>query len=168
MTNFNEPWTVVKWDGEVYIASDSVRIAVFEDRHTEIYLQNAEANAHRIIACVNALEGIPTEDIPDMKKYLTGARSYGQLVHDMRQAQAERDELLRALELLVETTSPEFSERYGFAEQRKHAVHVILGLKSQRPEPQKPISENGTYAPSIPPTVRNPLTLKEITWTGKV
>lgn len=66
-------------------------------------------------------------------------------------SEQQRLPLMIALELLVEATSPEFSERYGFAEQRKHAVSVIKDIKCQRPRPITPFADKSTFAPSIPP-----------------
>lgn len=55
-TGINRPEHVLEWDPGVYPAPDGES----EDTEHEQYLE-AEANARRIVAAVNAVEGIPTE-----------------------------------------------------------------------------------------------------------
>jgi hypothetical protein len=56
---------------------------------------NTEANADRIVACVNACAGIPTEDLPLVLPRQQA--DIGKLVSDYRKTQAQRDEALALL-----------------------------------------------------------------------
>lgn len=56
----------------------------------------ARANARRIVACVNACEGVPTE-VLEAEKYINSA-SFGL----RRSIKKQRDELLAALEMVLD------------------------------------------------------------------
>lgn len=58
-----------------------------------------EANARRIVACVNACSGISTENLEQNNPIAEGLRNLNQL---LRTAEAQRDALLVALESLVD------------------------------------------------------------------
>lgn len=61
----------------------------------------AKANAARIVACVNACAGIDNETLADMSQYFgKQGRTYYTLVADMREAQAERDNLKKEVQSL--------------------------------------------------------------------
>jgi hypothetical protein len=74
--------------------------------------KNPEADAARIVACVNACQGISNEILSDMSNYFgKKGRTYYTLVQDMRQAQQQRDELIQAVEgalLQFGNKEPEF------------------------------------------------------------
>ena len=59
-----------------------------------------EANARRIVACVNACEGIPTDDLEDTK-LLPMLDSYGVAIQQRDDLQAQVDELLKAANHLL-------------------------------------------------------------------
>lgn len=95
----NEPWSI---EGQEY---DAHRIVDTEGNaicqlwfKTEEPMDNQDANAKRIVACVNACAGITNEELADMQRYFgKEGRTYYTLVSDMREAQKQRDELLEAL-----------------------------------------------------------------------
>jgi hypothetical protein len=74
------------------------RVYKGENQHSP----NAEANAERIVSCVNACEGITNEQLKDMAAYFgKEGRTYYTLVKDMREAQKQRDDLLEALKKIA-------------------------------------------------------------------
>ena len=58
-----------------------------------------EANARRIVACVNACEGISTENLEDNRPVKWLAQQYNEVVK-------QRDELLEALQALMDDEAP--------------------------------------------------------------
>lgn len=91
-----EPWYASKEDGNwrVMAADENGGYTL-----ADMYCDDPEANSRRIVACVNACAGIPTEELV-RAKYLNTA-SYA-----MRQkAEKQCDKLLAALEQLVIVTA---------------------------------------------------------------
>lgn len=89
-----EPWYASKEDGNwrVMAADENGGYTL-----ADMYCDDPEANSRRIVACVNACAGIPTEELV-RAKYLNTA-SYA-----MRQkAEKHRDELLAALKKFLDS-----------------------------------------------------------------
>lgn len=86
----------------------------------------SNANAARIVACVNALEGIdnPASFVEVVKKLELDA---------YEKMKAQRDELLAALEGIIDFTTPEFAEKWGFGPQRHTAKNTVLKAKGGQP-----------------------------------
>lgn len=74
MSEYNEPWYQAGGEGSI----------IFNDYGEEV--EGSYHDAHRIIACVNACAGIPTEALPNLLQ--------------------QRDQLLAALEALVLFSNP--------------------------------------------------------------
>jgi hypothetical protein len=96
------PWLVV---GEDYrypgIDSQVNSVVIFGDRNEETGVRgkdrnNSIANARRIVACVNALDGVSTEHL---EQY--GLPDFAQKISDLAQ---QRDELLHALKEVLSIT----------------------------------------------------------------
>ena len=55
----NSPPQIIYW-GLIAILSDSDKVYIWQNTHT---VQDHEANARRIVACVNACKGISTQEL---------------------------------------------------------------------------------------------------------
>ena len=82
----------------------------------------AQQHARRIVACVNACEGVPT-DVLENTVQRGGALMYQQ--ERRKAAEAQRDELLAALESLVLFTNPKPSNAVAL----NNAHQVIARVK---------------------------------------
>jgi DNA-binding transcriptional regulator YiaG len=110
-----EPWEVKLLTG-IDSKKTGTTVLVFtspsDSIDTGLRGKNPEADAARIVACVNACEGISNEFLSDMSNYFgKQGRTYYTLVQDMRQAQQQRDELIKAVEaalLQFNNKEPEF------------------------------------------------------------
>jgi sigma54-dependent transcription regulator len=91
-----EPWSINEWpqqDTSIGIGAVGTPI-IARVALRDVSINEQRANAHRIIACVNACAGIPTVALV-AEKYIQTAS------YRMRQsAEQQRDELLAALETL--------------------------------------------------------------------
>ncbi len=89
-----EPWEVGDDAGEPWIMADGHRSVVHSLGAVD------EADARRIVACVNACARIPTEALEEgfIEKALRGLKSYV----DASKADAEFDEHLRSLKAKLE------------------------------------------------------------------
>ena len=102
------PWHTGGKDGRIVYAADGFAVAdatVFHGRHRAKDAAPTETqNARRIVACVNACEGVPTaylekNGLPSVDEYLTEEK--------------QRDELLKAILELLEAQKQESKERGG-------------------------------------------------------
>lgn len=107
MNHTETPWVLCQQDGAklayTIFASSQLKAGWIEVAEWDSYVAlagglnsgNAEANARRIVACVNACEGISTENL-----------EYGlpvkELVQQCNEAIWQRDELLAALEEIAQ------------------------------------------------------------------
>jgi hypothetical protein len=57
----HEPWTYVHFPKSDTLSIDRAYVKIGSKTRAELGGSDAEANARRIVACVNALKGIPTE-----------------------------------------------------------------------------------------------------------
>lgn len=130
-----EPWIASKLS-EMFNESEILGpdgINILSDRYGPDGKVSHE-DAARIVACVNACKGISNDVLEELNgelgKYLSEqGRSIYTLVKDMREAQQQRDELLAALEGLVNHTTMEFAEKWGFLPQRELASQVYDRVK---------------------------------------
>lgn len=94
-----EPWSIGRYDeisastsdnfgGRINLVGVSTPITAGPD------MDEAKANARRIVACVNACAGINTENLEQNKPLLSGLRSLNDRI---RNAERQRDQLLAAL-----------------------------------------------------------------------
>ena len=90
------PW---KTEGEgihaIIRGGDATIVAVRHRLPADVH----EANARRIVACVNACEGISTENLEDNRPVKWLAQQYNEVVK-------QRDELLEALQALMDDEAP--------------------------------------------------------------
>lgn len=87
------PWIVEKAHDIDAIAWVGQFAILPKDHGTNVARGNTEADARRIVACVNACAEIPTDDLEDTK-LLPMLDAYGMAIH-------QRDVLLAALECLL-------------------------------------------------------------------
>lgn len=131
----NEMWMVAA-PRDAVILTENGRI-------TEVKL-DPEANARRIVACVNACAGIPDSILSDAAK---DGVPVGQIEHLMmlidkrRTAEQQRDELLAALKAIAtsdpeesETNSCEWAEAEYFYKVRDFAAAVIAKAEGKGDE----------------------------------
>lgn len=83
----------------------------------------AEANARRIVACVNAFAGISTENIEENKPLAEVLRWLNERI---RMAEQQRDKLLAALTEIAELDILKYHHAYAIA---KGAIEEIEALK---------------------------------------
>lgn len=107
------------------IASNGGTVATFTD-------EPSEADARRLVACWNACEGITTERLEEIDKpllmHLTGAdRRAARMVQERRELEAQRDELLAALQGLLMAVQRSVCECSGPAQDA--ALAVIAKVK---------------------------------------
>lgn len=141
------PWVV---SGEITNTTSNIdidsgdktiaRIAAYEFYNCSI--EETNANAQRIVACVNACEGMknPVEHIEqlrglyeDLHAVQDASRKTNErnvmLERQRDQLQAERDELLEVLKDLMDHTTMEFAEYNGFGPQRNKVSQVYDRIK---------------------------------------
>ena len=98
-----EPWRVHQdASGDVFVSSEltSFHIAEIGSEDDETVIPDAR----RIVACVNACEGIPTDDLEDTK-LLPMLDSYGVAIQQRDDLQAQVDELRAKADDLLEILS---------------------------------------------------------------
>ena len=98
-----EPWRTDAECGfpqDIHDSKGNLFLRCGSDFDNEIY---GEANARRIVACVNACAGLPTEVLERYKLGVIGV--------DYKSTKQQRDELLAALERSLE--SFEYIAKYG-------------------------------------------------------
>jgi hypothetical protein len=110
MKNTPQPWELRKMHGTEMYGGKSNASDWF------LFECALEKDAARIVACVNACAGISNEELKDISQYFgRDGRTYYTLVADMRKAQAQRDELLEALEMaaavMTACDAPEVSQK---------------------------------------------------------
>ncbi len=95
-----EPWHTAERSGFPFHIDDargeSVAMMLADDDHDE---QRGLDNARRIVACVNACAGIPTEMLEERRECA------GAWFPELENAKKQRDELLAALEFMLERIS---------------------------------------------------------------
>lgn len=109
-----EPWNVL--DGIRISASIKNEIGGGSDSHC-VALTNklmgaevAEANARRIVACVNACDGIPTEYLEGEPSHIESKRM---LKYCVAWYKSDRDDLLAALEKIAAISTSHISDVHG-------------------------------------------------------
>lgn len=85
-----EPWTAARRSAVVEIHAQNDMVGIFQGT----LLDADEANARRIVACVNACAGMPQDDV-DALTQAGGVMGLTVYADDMRQ---QRDQLLAAIE----------------------------------------------------------------------
>lgn len=101
--------------------ADGVPVCII-DSMQEASREEERETARRIVACVNACEGVPT-DVLENTVQRGGALMYQQ--ERRKAAEAQRDELLAALERLVLFTNPKPSNAVAL----NNAHQVIARVK---------------------------------------
>lgn len=76
-------------------------------------LTNLEANARRIVACVNACEGISTEHLENSLPIVELVGRHSEALREIEALKAERAELAGALNALVDDINTLASESHG-------------------------------------------------------
>lgn len=94
-----EPWRVVR--GEITYRSDDDDQSFGMNCPVDIV---DDANARRIVACVNALQGVPTEFLEKAVQMGITDVSQGNLFSSRVELRSQRDQLLEALEKMVQVT----------------------------------------------------------------
>lgn len=84
-----EPWSVVEVDNSSDMQVTPSHCIISGDTYIAAMESDSDENASRIVACVNACTGIPTEKLEEHKVSLCG-KSYVEL-------EQQRDDLLAAL-----------------------------------------------------------------------
>ncbi len=94
-----EPWEAYGLRGKariddcsgvrVYRDSEPVTIAITDD-DLLLSVEEQEANAARIVACVNACAGIPTKQLGDVKAVVNRLRESQRLLHAYMRAERDR------------------------------------------------------------------------------
>jgi len=84
-----------------------------------VTIEEQQANAERIVACVNACAGIENP-----KKLKNSHREYLLTRSLLREAEKQRDLLLEVLKEIIDHTTIDFAERNGFGPQRLKASEV--------------------------------------------
>lgn len=118
-----EPWSV--YEGEEFdgiIDSHGQHIAEMWMREDWPY----GANARRIVACVNALQGVKTEALEDAVKHGIIDVSTGNLFSSRLKLQKERDAALAMARELNEALKSIRSHVYGWPEWNTDAMDVII------------------------------------------
>lgn len=106
MKCFNEPWRVfVDEDGKdkcTYI--DSINVGPIPDSIAHVFGENRDVFARRIVACVNACEGLTTEylETDGLPEFAGKTLCADMVQQEIERVTAQRDQLLVALELLME------------------------------------------------------------------
>lgn len=90
----------------------------------EIACLDYEEDARRIVACVNACEGIETEDLEGAELAKFCEDRLWQIGENDRLS-AQNTRLLEALKELVNATSDDFAAAYGFEVERNNAFKII-------------------------------------------
>ena len=105
MKHTPEPWRVDQRDKSWVICDENHSLTMISD---DIFGAIDEANAARIVACVNACAGISNEQLEDVGNIC-------RLVTEALQAEAQRDELLEALKMaaavMTACDAPEVSQK---------------------------------------------------------
>lgn len=106
------PWTVEEvdyYDTHTHDIIGSDDVSIIDGSNGLI----TEANARRIVACVNACEGIPTDylESPDNEATQIAKRGYAEIIA-LRQ---QRDQLLAALKCVTEDILMLICESHGVA-----------------------------------------------------
>lgn len=95
MSHTKEPWSVFSKNGVVEIWDTTKKAVIgwtgFDSTRVK---EDAETNARRIVACVNACAGIPTADLE------RSGNSVTPIFEMLIEARKQRDELLAALEMM--------------------------------------------------------------------
>lgn len=107
-----EPWEVVGKQGYTVWAGDEIIVSSNLVRGSK----TGKANARRIVACVNALEGVPTDFLEKYKRL--DAENLAQENAHLKQ---QRDELLAVLKSAIPPL--DLYKAYGWADREK-----IVGL----------------------------------------
>ena len=92
---------------------------VISAKGAEIACLDYEEDARRIVACVNACEGIETEVLEALPL------NFKQHAIEFEILKAQNARLLEALKELVNATSDDFAAAYGFEVERNNAFKVI-------------------------------------------
>jgi len=120
-----EPWIIVDESSNGVIETEEAIAIISEDdwhicavwRDAGIFLEesHAEANARRIVACVNACAGVPTKVLENEVVEL-GDKHPWKLINAARiQAEQQRDELLAALKEVTQCLYAQITGSGGFA-----------------------------------------------------
>lgn len=135
-TRIAEPWRTDESEHDcpnqdiVIIDADGRKIArvPMDDAPVEDYNRRQRAAARRIVACVNACEGISTENLVDNVPLKQGLTGLNQRIRDVEQ---QRDELLAALESCESllSTIPSLGGLMGLAvvENAREAIAKVKG-----------------------------------------
>ena len=108
MSHTPEPWSVSPLVTHIHVGS--VALCRLFDEEGENY-ENHEANARRIVACVNALENVSTEWLEQNKSIVV----LGSPIADrFREIEKQRDELLAALGGVINSIRMELLVRNNY------------------------------------------------------
>lgn len=117
--HFHGKWTVgKKVPTAVYAGNDSP--VCICDSMGETLSGTDAANARRIVACVNAFDGLSTDLLEAMADGLSNAATLIQESYDLK---GQRDQLLAALEHLVAVTTPDINGQIGSQEEHAAALY---------------------------------------------
>ena len=86
-----EPWQVFEDDPRAIVTKENPMLSLLSVGEDGLAIMYEEADARRIVACVNACAGISTENLEDNVPIKELARRYNETLK-------QRDELLAALE----------------------------------------------------------------------
>lgn len=105
--------------GEIIDMEPTGMYEVFANGGEDIICIANKANALRIVACVNACEGIETEILEALPL------NFKQHAIEFEILKAQNARLLEALKELVNATSDDFAAAYGFEVERNNAFKII-------------------------------------------
>lgn len=120
-----EPWEAfTKCPGECCWALRSATKDEHGEKEEISFPEMSGEDARRIVACVNACAGMPTDDLEEMVKQGGNVRVLADFANDLLQ---QRDKLLAALEEIA--TSVDIDTLQGAIDTAKTAIAEVKGGK---------------------------------------
>ena len=128
-----EPWQVFEDDPRAIVTKGNPMLSLLSVGEDGLAIMYEEADARRIVACVNACAGISTENLEDNLPVKELARRYNKALR-------QRDELLAALEF--------YAERHHFILHDANAWETVSGEPQnfQEDEANTATVEDGSVA----------------------
>ena len=112
-------WFISDWNNEIIVSADGVRTAIADGPSRIV----REANAKRIVDCVNALEGLSSDA-------LDSGWNFKDMSKHCREIEQQRDELIETLEKIVESIKNLWIDEYP-DEALDLAVQAIAKAKGE-------------------------------------
>lgn len=110
MSHTKEPWAIgrddrpgMQWNNHIVSLNDQNQTICFMSHDNTPENEEGEANAQRIVACVNACAGIQTEHL----ERCNAIGAVDEILAERNELKKQRDELLAALECVLTTRNAE-------------------------------------------------------------